>query len=221
MDGPLDGAPRRRGVVRAPQSFVAGIGLILLGLFGIWASSDLDYGSLRAIGPGLMPFWLSIGIIACGIALGIAGFTHDGAPLQPITLRGPAVVILAILLFAVTIRPFTWGGITTPGLGLIIAGPLAVIVGGYATHEARFLDLVTLALLLTAGCMLLFGDMLNLPIPIFPSAVVQALTGTIPARTMLRIAAGVLALAGALLILLQRRSNKRETVDVARHSLTT
>ncbi|WP_232628365.1 tripartite tricarboxylate transporter TctB family protein [Methylobacterium sp. Leaf118] len=221
MDGPLDGAQRRRGVVRAPQSLVAGIGLILLGLFGIWASSDLEYGSLRAIGPGLMPFWLSLGVIACGIALAVAGFTHDGAPLQSFTLRGPVVVILAILLFAITIRPFPFGGITTPGLGLIVAGPLAVIVGGYATHEARFLDLVTLALLLTAGCMILFGDLLNLPIPIFPNAVVQALTGTIPARTMLRIAAGALALFGLLLMLLQRRSHKRGTVDVARHSLTT
>ncbi|WP_342149811.1 tripartite tricarboxylate transporter TctB family protein [Methylorubrum sp. SB2] len=221
MDAPLDGTSSRRGPVRAPQSLVAGLGLIGLGLFGIWAGSDLDYGSLRVIGPGLMPFWLSVGVGLCGLALAISGFTHDGAPLQAFTLRGPVVITLAIIAFAVTIRPFAIGGITTPGLGLIVAGPLAIIIAGYAGTEARFLELLTLALFLTAGCMLLFGDMLNLPIPIFPTAVVQAMTGVLPARTMLRIAAGALALAGLGLLLVQRRSSRREPIEVARHSLTT
>ncbi|MFC7665901.1 tripartite tricarboxylate transporter TctB family protein [Methylorubrum suomiense] len=114
MDAPLDGTSSRRGAVRAPQSLVAGLGLIGLGVFGVWASSDLDYGSLRAIGPGLMPFWLSIGVGICGLALAIAGFTHDGAPLQSFSVRGPVVITLAVLAFAITIRPFVLGGITTP-----------------------------------------------------------------------------------------------------------
>ncbi|GAB6845683.1 hypothetical protein HNR00_001294 [Methylorubrum rhodinum] len=221
MDAPHDGTSSRRGAVRAPQSLVAGLGLIGLGLFGVWASSDLDYGSLRAIGPGLMPFWLSIGVAVCGLALAIAGFTHDGAPLQSFTLRGPLVISLAILAFAVTIRPFAIGGIVTPGLGLIVAGPLAIVIAGYAGTEARFLELLTLALFLTAGCMLLFGDMLNLPIPIFPTAFIQAMTGVLPSRTLLRIAVGVLVLAGLVLLLVQRRSGRREPIEVARHSLTT
>lgn len=221
MDAPLDGTSANRGPVRAPQSLVAGLGLIVLGLFGIWASSDLDYGSLRAIGPGLMPFWLSIGVGICGLALAVAGFTQDGHPLQSFSLRGPLVVTLAVLAFAVTIRPFALGGFATPGLGLIVAGPLAIVIAGYAGTEARFLELLILALFLTAGCMLLFGDLLNLPIPIFPTAVVQAMTGVLPARTMLRIAVGALALAGLVLLLVQRRSGRRAPVDVARHSLTT
>ncbi|SFL26775.1 tripartite tricarboxylate transporter TctB family protein [Methylorubrum salsuginis] len=221
MDAPLDGTSARRGPVRAPQSLVAGLGLIGLGLFGVWASSDLDYGSLRAIGPGLMPFWLSVGVGICGLALAVAGFTHDGHPLQSVSLRGPLVITLAVLAFAVTIRPFALGGVSTPGLGLIVAGPLAIVIAGYAGTEARFLELLTLALFLTAGCMLLFGDMLNLPIPIFPTAVVQAMTGVLPARTLLRIAAGVMALVGSGLLLVQRRSSRREPIEVARHSLTT
>jgi hypothetical protein len=58
-----------------------------------------------------------------------------------------------------------------------VAGPLAIIIGGYATPEARLRDLVILALSLTPFCMVLFGDLLNLPIPVFP----QALTGLFPA----------------------------------------
>ena len=131
-----------------------------------------------------------------------------------------AAVGLAILAFAVTIRPVSFGPVTTPGLGLIVAGPLAVILGGYASPEARFRELLILALLLTAGCMLLFGDLLNLPIPIFPTALIEAASGKIPSRMMLRLAAGALALIGLGLLLLQRRSSRRAGTDVARHSMT-
>ncbi len=76
-----------------------------------------------------------------------------------------------------TIRPFSFGSLSIPGLGLVAAGPLAIIIGGYATPEVRLRDLVILALSLTPFCMLLFGDLLNLPIPIFP----QSLASLFPA----------------------------------------
>ncbi len=220
MSEPVGGSGAR-GFVRGPQSFVAGLGLIALALFAIWAGDDLVRGTLGAIGPGLMPFWLAIGVGLCGAALCVAGLLRAGAPLQGMPLRGPVVVLLAIVLFAVTIRPFAFGSVTTPGLGLAVAGPLAVLVAGYASPEARLSELLILGLLLTAGCMLLFGDLLNLPIPMLPTALIQALSGTIPSRTLLRIAAGILALFGLGLLLLNRRSAKREPIDVAQHSLTT
>ncbi len=220
MSEPVGGSGAR-GFVRGPQSFVAGLGLIGLALFAIWAGDDLARGTLGAIGPGLMPFWLAIGVALCGAALCVAGLLREGAPLQSMPLRGPVVVLLAIGLFAVTIRPFAFGAFTTPGLGLVVAGPLAVLVAGYASHEARLSELLILGLLLTAGCMLLFGDLLNLPIPMLPNALIQALSGALPSRTLLRIAAGILALAGLGLLLLNRRSAKREPIDVAQHSLTT
>ncbi|WP_132252148.1 tripartite tricarboxylate transporter TctB family protein [Methylobacterium segetis] len=209
-----------RGIVRAPQSLVAGLGLVALALFGLWAGSDLPQGTLRAMGPGLMPRWLSIGVGICGLALVAVSFVRDGEPLAGAAWRGPVVVTLAILAFAVTIRPFSLGPVATPGLGLIVAGPLAVIVGGYATPEARLRELLILALFLTAGCMLLFGDLLNLPIPIFPVALVDALSGTLSSRTLLRLAAGLLCVGGLALLVLGR-GQRREGVDVATHSLTT
>lgn len=220
MSEPVGGSGAR-GFVRGPQSFVAGLGLIALALFAIWAGDDLARGTLGAIGPGLMPWGLAVGVGLCGAALCVAGLLREGAPLQGMPLRGPVVILLAIVLFAVTIRPFAFGSLTTPGLGLAVAGPLAVLVAGYASPEARLSELLILGLLLTAGCMLLFGDLLNLPIPMLPTALIQALSGTIPSRTLLRIAAGTLALLGLGLLLLNRRSAKREPIDVAQHSLTT
>ena len=96
-----------------------------------------------------------------------------------------------------------------------------MVIGGYATPEARLRELLILALLLTAGCMLLFGDLLNLPIPIFPTALIEAASGRIPSRTLLRLGAGGLALAGLALLALQRRSTRRSRTDVARHAMTT
>lgn len=205
---------------RIPQNVAAGLGLALLGAFGVWASGDLPRGTLGAMGPGMLPYWVAVGVAACGVVLAVTGFVRGGEGLQAVGLRGPVVVVLAILAFAVTIRPATLGPVTTPGLGLIVAGPLAVILAGYASPEARFRELLILALLLTAGCMLLFGDLLNLPIPLFPTALVEAASGTIPSRVLLRLMAGALALAGLGLLLLQRRSARRAGTDVARHSMT-
>lgn len=218
MSEPVDGSGEGRGPVRGPQSVVAGLGLLALGLFAVWAGSDLPQGTLGAMGPGLMPRWLGLGVAACGGALVAAGLLRPGEPLQPVAWRGPVVVVAAILAFALTIRPVAIGGVTTPGLGLVVAGPLAVLISGYATPEARLRELVTLALLLTAGCMVLFGDLLNLPIPIFPTVVVEAVSGSVSTRVLLRAAAAVLALAGLLLLALRRADARRRTIDVATHS---
>lgn len=215
------GARRTKSVVRAPQSFVAGIVLVGLGMFGIWAASDLPRGTLGSMGPGMLPHWVAIGVAICGSVLAVTGLVREGAGLQTFGLRGPLTVVLAILAFAVTIRPFALGSVVSPGLGLIVAGPLAVIIGGYATPEARFRELLILALLLTAGCMLLFGDLLNLPIPIFPTALLEVASGNIPSRVMLRLGAAALALAGLGLLVLQRRSTRQGRTDVAPHAMTT
>ncbi|MBX9934135.1 MAG: tripartite tricarboxylate transporter TctB family protein [Methylobacterium sp.] len=215
------GGSGRHGLVRGPQSLAAGLGLLALGVFAVWAGGDLPQGTLGAMGPGLMPRWLGIGVATCGVALLAAAFVKDGDPIPPVAWRGLFVVVLAIIAFAVTIRPVGIGSFMTPGLGLIVAGPLAIMIGGYASPEARFGELVILALLLTAGCMLLFGDLLNLPIPIFPTVVIEAVSGSISTRLLLRIAVGVLIILGLGLIALRRGANRRRPVDVATHSLTT
>ncbi|WHQ71404.1 tripartite tricarboxylate transporter TctB family protein [Methylorubrum extorquens] len=220
MSDRSSGAGLGHALSRVPQNVAAGLGLVLLGMSGVWAAGDLSRGTLGAMGPGMLPHWVAIGVAACGVLLAATGFVRGGAGLQAFGLRGPIVVVLAILAFAATIRPTALGPITTPGFGLIVAGPLAVILAGYASPEARFRELVILALLLTAGCMLLFGDLLNLPIPLFPTAFIEAASGTVSSRMLLRLAAGALALAGLGLLLLLRRSARRDGTDVARHSMT-
>ena len=219
MHGTIDRyAPSaRRALIRAPQSLAGGIVLIALAALALWPTKDLDQGTLNAIGPAMLPRWLAIGAGLSGLALLVAAFLKDGDLLERWSLRGPAFVIAAILAFAVTIRPFSFGGLSTPGLGLLVSGPLAIILGGYATPEARLRELVILALSLTPFCMVLFGDLLNLPIPVFP----QALTGLFPAdwsqKAVLRATAAIMA-AVALLVFLTTRRRRQGPIDVTDHS---
>jgi Tripartite tricarboxylate transporter TctB family len=214
-EGP--GPSHHRGPVRAPQSLAGGLVLLALAALALWLTRDMDQGTLNAMGPAMLPRWLAIGVGLAGLALFASAFIKPGDALERWSLRGPVFVIGGILAFALTIRPFAMGGFTTPGLGLLFAGPLAIIIGGHATAEARLRDLVILALSLTPFCMVLFGDLLNLPIPVFP----QALTGLFPAgwsqKAVLRATAAIMA-AVAVLVFLSTRGRRQGSVDVADHS---
>ncbi|EIM25388.1 tripartite tricarboxylate transporter TctB family protein [Microvirga lotononidis] len=212
-----DLCPARAGPVRSPQSLVAGLTLVALAALSLWLISDLDQGTLQSMGPALLPRWLAIAVGLCGLVLVGTSFTTDGDFLERWSLRGPVFVIGSILAFALTIRGYSFGAFALPGLGLLVAGPLGIILGGYATPEARLRELVILALSLTPFCMVLFGDLLNLPIPVFP----QALTSLFPAdwsqKAVLRACAALMT-AGAIVIFLATRNRHPGPVDVADHS---
>jgi hypothetical protein len=209
--------PARAGPVRSAQGVAGGILLIALAALALWLTRDLDQGTLNSMGPAMLPRWLAIAVGLSGLALLVFAFIKHGEALERWNLRGPVFVIGGILAFALTIRPFSMGGLTTPGLGMLFAGPLAIIIGGYATPEARLRDLVILSLSLTPFCMVLFGDLLNLPIPVFP----QALTGLFPSdwsqKAVLRATAAIIA-AAAVVVFLTTRGRRSGRIDVADHS---
>ena len=149
-------ADLKRGPIRGPQALLAGLTIVAFAAFALWAMSNLDTGSLRSMGPGMLPRSLAILIGLCGAALALFAFIRQGEGLERIGVRAPFFVAVGIIAFAFTIRQF----------GLIVAGPLAMIVGGFATPEARFGELIVFAAIMTALCVGLFRYLLNLPIPI-------------------------------------------------------
>jgi hypothetical protein len=118
--------------------------------------SDLSQGSLRIIGPAMMPRWIAILIGVAGLMFLVAGFVFEGAPLERWHLRGPFFVCTGMILFALTIR--------TPGF--LIAGPLTIMLVGYGTTEVRKLELAAFAAGMTAFCIVLFVYFLDQPIPV-------------------------------------------------------
>lgn len=222
------GMSGRHGPIRAPQSLAGGLFLLFLAALALWLTKDLDQGTLNAMGPAMLPRWLAVGVGLSGLALIVFAFIKDGEPLERWSIRGPFFIIWAILAFAVTIRAGSWtvslgpvslGPLNLPGLGLMAAGPLAILIGGFATPEARFRDLLILALSLTPFCMVLFGDsaLLNLPIPLFPRALAELFPAGWSQNAILRTIAAIMILL-AVLVFVTTRSQRRTTIDVADHS---
>ncbi|MDB5590628.1 tripartite tricarboxylate transporter TctB family protein [Enterovirga sp.] len=212
VDAERSGTPG--GFVRGPQSLVSGLVLIALAALALWLTRDLPQGTLRAMGPAMLPRWLAIAVGLCGIALVVAGLVRDGHQLEGYSLRGASVVVTAILLFGVAIRGFDFQAFKVPTLGLMIAGPLAIFVSGFATPEVRARELLILALSLTGLCMLLFGDLLNLPIPMYPQAFADLYPAGWSSDGRLRMTAAVFLGLAVLIYLAGRRTASREPIDV-------
>ena len=83
---------------------------------------------------------------------------EGGPPLEPWSIRGPVLVIVAMVAFGLTVRP----------LGLVVAGPLAIVIAALASNEVRWGETIVFGLLMTMFCIGLFKFALGLPIPLAP-----------------------------------------------------
>jgi hypothetical protein len=142
--------------IRAPQKFVAGIVLIGICAFVLWAIANLNQGTIKFMGPAMFPRSLAVLLGLCGLILIGDSLIRDGEALARWSLRGPVLVIAGIILFALTIRHF----------GLAVAGMLALVVSGFATEEARPREVVIFAAAITLGCIVLFRYLLDMSVPV-------------------------------------------------------
>ncbi|SOC45179.1 putative tricarboxylic transport membrane protein [Rhizobium subbaraonis] len=149
---PIEGLGRPR----LSQDRVAGLTLIAVSAFALWASSDLETGTLRFIGPGLMPRLLASLVGVTGLILLVLSFLRLGEAMPRIALRGPVCVLAGILAFALTVQT----------VGFAIAAPLLAMLAGLADRDMRWIELLGFAAFMTVGCILVFKVGLNLPIPI-------------------------------------------------------
>jgi putative tricarboxylic transport membrane protein len=143
--------------VQAPQDLVAGASLLAVALFALWAASPLDTGRMSSPGPGLFPRVLAVLLAGVGVWLLVLSFFRPGESLGRWPLRGPLLISLSVVAFALTIR--------MPGLA--VAGPAAMLVAGAASPETRWRELAVFSVAVTAVCIGLFRALLHLPIPIF------------------------------------------------------
>jgi putative tricarboxylic transport membrane protein len=146
----------RSGPIRAPQDLAAGLFLIAVAAFALWQSANLPLGTLRAMGAGMLPRSLAVLVALMGIILAVSSLVAEGERLERWHLRGPILILGAVVIFSLTIRT----------LGLAFAGPLSMICASFASDEVRWKEAVLFALSMTAFCVLLFKVVLGLPIPV-------------------------------------------------------
>jgi hypothetical protein len=120
---------------------------------------------------------------AFGVLLIVQAFLFEGDRLERWHARGPVFVLGAVLAFAVVIRGATlsFGGfagipllatVRIPAMGLIVAGPLAVMISAFADKSTKPLEIAVFGVLMTLLCGILFKELLNLPIPFDPAGLI-------------------------------------------------
>jgi putative tricarboxylic transport membrane protein len=142
--------------IRSPQDLVAGLTLVAVALFALWASGPLSQGRLGAMGPGMMPRGTAVLVGLVGLAIAIGALLTPGPRLERWSLRGPFFVGLALVAFAMTIR----------SMGLVVAGPLVAIISSAASPETRVKEILIFGIAVTIFSIALFKYVLNLPIPV-------------------------------------------------------
>lgn len=171
-----------RGFIKSPLDFAGGLFLVALAVLGFAGGFNLPTGTLSGIGSGLLPKSLAILVGAFGVLLIVQGLLFEGDRLERWHLRGPVFVLGAVVVFALLIRGTTlsFGGVfgipvlsvKIPGLGLIVAGPLSVIVAALADKGTKPLEIAIFGIVMTLLCGILFKELLNLPIPFDPIGLV-------------------------------------------------
>ena len=149
--------------VRGPQDFVGGIALIAIALFALWASSDLQGMHGFSFGAGTAPRMFAVLLLGLGAAVALVGILQDGPHVAHYAWRGPLFVSLAIVFFAVAIRP----------LGLVVSAFASFMISALGTAETRWRETIIVGICLTIGCSLLFPYALGLPLQLFPRFLVQ------------------------------------------------
>lgn len=144
---------------KAMQDYAGGVFLIVLATVGIAGTTTLNFQTSTGVGPGMMPRATGLIVAALGLILIINSLFIRGERLTRWSIRGMIFVLGSALVFAWTIRP----------LGLIVAGPLAVIISAFADKDTKWIEVIIFAVVMTFACIALFSWGLKLPIPIWPT----------------------------------------------------
>jgi len=165
----LNSIESARGIrIRSTQDFAAGLFMILLAGLAFFLARDLSIGSLRQIGPGMLPKSFAVICAGLGALLILASLRYNGEKLQGFSWRGVFFVLGGAVVFGLTIRGFEIGPIKFPSLGMVVSGALVVIIAGLAADDRNIKQLVLFAVVMTTFCALLFKYALGLPIPLAP-----------------------------------------------------
>jgi putative tricarboxylic transport membrane protein len=165
---------------RVSRDLGAGVCLLGIAALAIWQGSTLELGTLRQMGPGMVPRVLAVLLGVCGAALAVRSLTERSAAPEALPvavsvpgraarwapLRAPVFLLAAAGVFGLTVRP----------LGLVVAAPLGILLSmranagaaGGASERRRLLESLWFALGLTLFCVLLFRTLLSLPMPVAP-----------------------------------------------------
>jgi putative tricarboxylic transport membrane protein len=140
------------------QDFVGGLVIVGIAAFAFWQAAGLPVGTLGGMGPGMLPKALSVLLAVLGGVLAFESTRGRGSSIDRRSIRGPLFILGAVVAFGAAVRP----------LGLVVAGPIAIVIAGLASREVRWGETMLFGALMTAFCVGFFKFALGLPIPLAP-----------------------------------------------------
>src|SRR5687768_9569014 len=99
----------RVGSIRNPRELVAGLVLVAVAIAAYWLGQDLAMGRMTRPGPGYVPRLLAVLIGLFGIAVCVRAWTTERTGPVRWNLRGVALILGSILLFALLLKGFGFG----------------------------------------------------------------------------------------------------------------
>ena len=165
----LNQIERAQGLrIRSTQDFAGGLFMVVLAIGAYGFSWDLPAGTLRQLGPGMLPKAFAVICGVLGAMLMLTSLRYHGEKLSGWSWKGVFYALGGTCLFALTIRGSDLGPIRVPALGLLVAGPLLIAFSGLAADDRKIKELLIFAVAMSLGCILLFKYALSLPIPLAP-----------------------------------------------------
>lgn len=159
--------------IRGPRDFYGGLALVALAAFALWAGSDLPGMRGFSFGPGTAPRLFAWLLMVVGAAIAIGGLLTEGPPLDTYAVRGPLYVVVAIVVFALTIRGYRFrffgSDVRIPELGLVIATFAAFMIAAMAGRQIKWVESLLAGVAMTIFCVVLFRYLLQLPFPLWPN----------------------------------------------------
>lgn len=148
--------------IRNQRDFASGCMFVLVGLGFAIGSLQYSMGRPARPGPGYFPLILSVLMAILGAVIlfkSLRDPIEGGNPIGGIAWRPLGVVIGSILAFAFAL----------PTLGLLVSGPLLIVLVSLAGDDFRWKAALLNGAVLTAGSWLVFIWGLGLTIPVKPA----------------------------------------------------
>jgi hypothetical protein len=148
----------RVGTVLLRRDTIAGMVMTALGAAIVAGALTLPIGTPLRMGAGFLPLCLGIAIAVVGATILFGGLVGGEPAPSFARLRPIAALSASFLAFAAAIEP----------LGLVVAVFAAVVVAGFATPVRRLWQTALYAVALSAFAVVLFVELLGLPMQVWP-----------------------------------------------------
>ena len=144
--------------VRKSKDFYAGLMFVFFGVLFLLVARNYPMGTAKQMGPGYFPAVLGGFLAFIGIAISVWALRSGGETIESWPLRPLLLVSVAVLAFAVLVRP----------LGLVLAVLVLVVTSSLSGSEFLVREVIGLFIVLAALSVIVFVYGFGLPWGVWP-----------------------------------------------------